>query len=560
MPTITLALNDVRQRLRRQIALDELEAELPWIGLDIEDKGEDWIKVEYNPNRPDFSSPIGIIRALKGRMGIEVGRPRYETKPSKAFVEVDASVADVRPYIVMAIIRDVKVTEENVSYIMNMQEDLHWAVGRDRRKAAIGLHDLDKTKAPYRYFGALPDEYRFEPLQEKQEMTLKEILLHHPKGQKYSHLVKGKTRYPLITDAKDGVLSFPPIINGTMTQITETTKNFLVDITGPSKTAIYNALNIVTTAFADEGCPIETLEIRYPDYTEVTPEFTPKSMSLDIQYANRLLGLSLSGNDVVRYLRKCRLDASLQSGNKVQVTLPPYRVDLLHQVGLVEEVAIGYGLDRLTPTMPKTASIGQPHPAIELAYLVREIMIGYGYQDLITFNIANRDDQLHKAHVVEEPVLLSSPVSLEYNIVRSSMLPSLLNVLSANKHNDIPQKIFEVGDTVHLDSGRYTMTRRQMTLGAASLHHNASFTEIKSILAGLLHELRVPAKNIQYKPFKDKRYLNGRAAQVMYNKKVLGCLGEIHPQVLTASILEYPCVYFEINLELFTPKTKATIS
>ena len=322
MPTITLYQRDIERYTQQSLSIKKLEQELPWIGLDIEDTGDNWIKVEYNPNRPDYSSPIGITRGLMGRLNLALGRPHYQAEPSSAYVEVDQSVAKVRPYIVMAIIRNLKLSEDTVPYIMNMQEDLHWAVGRDRRKAAIGLHDLDTVKPPYRYFGAEPQSHRFEPLQETRKMTLQEILEEHPKGQKYRGLVEKYSRYPLIVDANGEVLSFPPIINGTLTQITESTKNFLLDITGPSKKAIYDAMYIITTAFADEGSTIETMEVRYPDHVEVVPNFTPLSMDLEVSYTNEILGMAFTAEQIVKCLARCRLEGTVKDANIVTVTLP----------------------------------------------------------------------------------------------------------------------------------------------------------------------------------------------------------------------------------------------
>ncbi|HDI00812.1 MAG TPA: phenylalanine--tRNA ligase subunit beta, partial [Candidatus Bathyarchaeota archaeon] len=80
MPVITLQRDRFCELLGREMSIQELEEWLPWIGLDIEDVGPDYIKVEYNPNRMDFSSPVGIARALKGLLGLELGLPRYEVR------------------------------------------------------------------------------------------------------------------------------------------------------------------------------------------------------------------------------------------------------------------------------------------------------------------------------------------------------------------------------------------------------------------------------------------------------------------------------------------------
>ncbi|MHA1326916.1 MAG: phenylalanine--tRNA ligase subunit beta, partial [Promethearchaeota archaeon] len=206
--------------------MKELEYDLQWISLDLEDINEEErkIKVEYNPNRPDFSSPEGIARALKGYYELKLGIPSYEIKPGNITLNVDPMVKKVRPYIVSAVIRNIDLDEDEVATLMNIQEHLHWAVGRDRKKVAIGVHDLDKVKPPYKYTAVKPDSVSFVPLHgDGYPMNLEEILLIHDKGIEYAHILEGKEVYPIIFDANDEVLSFPPIINGELTTVTDET-------------------------------------------------------------------------------------------------------------------------------------------------------------------------------------------------------------------------------------------------------------------------------------------------------------------------------------------------
>ncbi|HDZ18301.1 MAG TPA: phenylalanine--tRNA ligase subunit beta, partial [archaeon] len=166
MPTIELKIDRLERLVGRKLILDELEYDLQWIGLDLEDINEEErkIKVEYNPNRPDFSSPEGIARYLKGYYEIELGIPSWRIAEGDIVLNVDPSVKGVRPYIVCGIIRDVDLDEDEIATLMNIQEHLHWAVGRDRKKVAIGVHDLDKVTPPYKYTAVKPDSLSFVPL------------------------------------------------------------------------------------------------------------------------------------------------------------------------------------------------------------------------------------------------------------------------------------------------------------------------------------------------------------------------------------------------------------
>ncbi|MHA2060245.1 MAG: phenylalanine--tRNA ligase subunit beta, partial [Candidatus Ranarchaeia archaeon] len=314
-----------------------------------------------------------------------------------------------------AVIHGVSLTEANLVELMAMQEDLHWAVGRDRVKAAIGVHDLDQVTPPYTYKAVSPTEYKFVPLQETKTMTLKQILKQHPKGQKFAHLVTSKKKYPLIVDANNDVLSFPPIINGVLTQVKDTTRNFLLDITGPSRKAITAALNIITTSLADDGAVIETVDIEYPDHTETVPDLAPTKSSLSISRTNDLLGLALTPKQMIESLRQVRFDAKIKNKSTLDISIPPYRVDILHEVDLIEEVAVGYGIDKFTPQMPEVVTLGNAHPVLEFQKSMRDIMIGLGYLDVLTFVLVNKEDAAVQTLIPKLFLLLSCKIQFLKN-------------------------------------------------------------------------------------------------------------------------------------------------
>ena len=272
MPTIELKVERLERLVGKKLDLKELEYDLQWISLDLEDINEEEqkVKVEYNPNRPDFSSPEGIARALKGYYEIEEGLPSFDVISGDIVLNVDPSVKKVRPYIVCGIIRDIDLDEDEVATLMNIQEHLHWAVGRDRRKVAIGVHDLDKVVPPYRYTAVKPDSVSFVPLHgDGYPMNLEEILLLHEKGIEYAHILEGKEVYPIIFDSNNEVLSFPPVINGVLTTVTDETKNLFLDLTGTDFKAINLALNILSTTLADMGAKLETVKVNYEGESEI---------------------------------------------------------------------------------------------------------------------------------------------------------------------------------------------------------------------------------------------------------------------------------------------------
>jgi phenylalanyl-tRNA synthetase beta chain len=437
---------------------------------------------------------------------------------------------------------------------METQEDLHWAVGRNRRKASIGIHNLDRVKPPFSYT-TRDATFRFIPLDKDVDMSIKEILEKHEKGIEFCHLVENTTRYPIIVDRLDQVLSFPPIINGNLTRITEDTRNIFIDVTGPEVSAISNCLNILVTAFADMGGTIESISVKYPEYIKVTPNLEPRKMELKLNHASRLVGLQFSEKEAAHCLRRARLGVQKKGRNYFEILVPAYRVDVMHEVDLIEDLVIGYGYYRLKPTVPSTMTIGQPHATEKIAETVRHLITGFGFTEVVNFILTNEETHYRKMLIENgKPVKLANPVSLEYTMIRESLLPGLMKNLMDNRHESYPQKMFEIFDVVNIDETTETKTRRELHLGGVLSHPTACYTEIKSVIEALLANLGVTKWRICESNYPN--FIPGRVAVIYYEDREVGKLGEIHPAVLNNFELENPVAAFEINLDgIFRAKT-----
>jgi len=553
MPVITLYTDRFSKFVGRSLTVEDMAKWLPWIGSDIEQVGIDHVKIEFNPNRVDFSSYAGVARAFQGLMGWKTGLPKYVVHKGNIILKIDEPVQKVRPYMLSAVVRNIKLDEDAVREIMEMQEDLHWGIGRDRRKASIGVHNLDTVKPPFTYLAADPDEVKFVPLAKTEEMTLREILEEHEKGVAYKHLVDWSPKYPLLIDVEGKVLSMPPIINGELTRVDAETRNFFLDVTGPDLRAVKHSLNVLVTALADMGGIIDSVKVKYPDKTIVSPDLTPQKMKLRRSYANELFGVRLSENKIVECLKKCRLNARKAEDGTIEVEIPAYRIDILHEVDLVEEVAIGYGYYRLRPTKPKTVTTGSFHEATRLANVVRQIMIGLGFTEVMNFILTNNDIQFRRMRrKPEKTVKIANPTSSEYNIARTSLLPSLMKNLMDNKHESFPQKIFEVSDIINVNMKTECRSERHLHVAGVSANSTANFTEIKSTVEAFLTNLSLSRWKI--KPTSNSSFIQGRVACIQLGNKNIGFLGEIHPEVLNNFELENPACGLEINLEHLLPK------
>jgi len=532
MPVITLYYDDIEE-------LSDLDKEtvikrIPMMGCDIERIEEDHVDIEFFPNRPDLYSPEGVARAIRGFLEIETGSREFSVTSSGISITKDTGLANIRPYLACAVVRGMKFNSRSIESLMSLQESLHWAVGRNRKKVSIGVHDLAKIKPPFRYIAQDPD-FRFTPLDFIEPMTMKEILTSHPKGIKFAYILENFEKYPLILDSQDNVLSFPPIINCELTRVTEETTDLFIEVTGLDP-AVSVALNIVVTSLGERGGRIESVII---DGKTQTPQLTPAIMKLKNSEVKEHLGFSLTDEEIVKCLEKMRYGAKA-SKNTIEVSVPAYRSDILHNCDLIEDIAIGYGFDKIKPELPGTLTTGKAHPISKLKDSIREIMVGLGYFEVMPFTLTSEHVQfdIMRREKAEGITNIMYPISEDHTIVRPTILPNLLEILSINKHRELPQRIFEVGEVV-LDC------RTQQRFGAVAIHPQANFTEVLAAVDAVMRERRMGYEVVESK---DPAFLEGRRADIMQNDVKVGVFGEIHPEVISNFGLEHPIIGFEMGL------------
>ena len=548
MPVITFKYQDLKD-LGIDMEKDELIDTLPMMSSDIEDFDDEEIKVEFFPNRPDNLSVEGVARSFKGFIGKEIGFPDYKVEESGEYVEVDEDVAKIRPYIGFAKIDNVDFTGDKLKYIMDFQENLHWVIGRDRKKVAIGIHNADVVTGPFKYIATPKDANAFVPLEKDFEMTPDEILTQHDKGVDYAHLIQDFDKYPLILDKDDNVLSMPPIINGELTKIKEDTKNIIVDVTGTDERAVNQALNIICCSFAEVGGQIKSMEVRYADKSIKTPDLTPQEMNVHVDTANSLIGgTSLTAEDIKGLLLKARFDAEIISENEVKAIIPAYRVDILHEVDVVENIAVQYHINSVEAKLPEINTVAYENDWFKAESTIREVMVGLGFQEVMSLMLTNEEAHYEKMNQQEEEhVQVARPITIDRTMIRTSLINSLMEFLEDNKHEDLPQKIFEIGDILYLDDTKENKTRSSKKLAALICHSTANFTEIKSVMTSVLTNL---GYTMEISDSENKTFIEGRVADVVGEAQkgtIKGFFGEVSPEVITNFTLEYPVIAFEIE-------------
>jgi len=544
-PVITLYYNRIRKYIDEEPS--EILKWIPWIGVDIEEETEDYIKIEYNPNRPDFGTLIGLLRTYKGIRGIETGIIRYNVlnNYTNGYVTyVDEKIKRIRPYIATLVVKDLPMDKDLFEEIIEFQEDLHIGIGRRRRKISIGIHNLDVIKFPLRYT-AVDKNYKFIPLDMDKEMSIWEILNKHPKGIQYGYILKDSKKYPLLVDSKNMVLSFPPIINGIYTKVNEETRNLFIDVTGTDYNTVIKTVDIIATTLADYGGKIYRTKV---EDTELGIYYTPllkyNQVEVSIEYINKILGMKLDLDEIIKAIRISRLDVKKVSQSKLIVEIPPYRVDILHPVDIVEEVAIGYGFWRIEPELKLFFTTGKEASKTKFIEKIADLMAGLGFQETIHSHLTDPTIQYEKMNKKpDEFIEVEHPKTLTHRILRTWIIPQLLETLSISQKEEYPQKIFEIGMIFTLSN-----IEGRIHLASAITHSNTNYNEIKAVLDTLMEIIEI--RDYRIKKISHPSFITGRVGLIEQNNKDIGLIGEIHPEVLLNFHLEKPVVVFEIDLSI----------
>jgi len=504
-------------------------------------------------NRPDLWSTEGLARALRGFLNLEKGLKQYDVSDALVDVYVDSQLWNIRPYICCSVVKNVKLTDAIIRGLMHLQDKLDQTYGRNRQKTSIGIYDYNLISPPLNYTVTEPSAISFVPLGFEKEMNLAEILEHHPKGIDYGHIVKKHSVYPILLDSKRKVLSFPPIINSNdLGKVTEETRHLLVEVTGTVHQTVLNTLNLVTLALIDHGGKAYASTVRYPDeafYASkkvVTPDFRSARVDLNVEYTKQVLGLQLAPERIAELLLTAGFGVEKVSQNTIIVLVPCYRVDVMHQVDLMEDIAIAYGYNNIEPLWRELPTTGGERPEQRLIDVARGFMVGLGYQEILTYTLTSPESLFDKMnHEKTRVVEVANPKVVTMTCLRNWLLPSLMEFLGNNQSVEFPQRIFELGMVTLLDETKETRARDEEWLAAATSHPNASFSEIKSALDAFFMNFGV---EWQIKATVHPSFIEGRVGAVMVNGIDVGVLGEVNPQVLEAWKLENPVAAFEIKM------------
>ncbi len=580
MPTITLSHSMMRriQEINGSIHnKNELSDLLPKMGCPVELNDDDDIEIEVFPDRPDLLSHETMAKAVRSFQGGDSEESSIQVSGSGIRITVDGDLEGVRPIIMGAVVRGVNTgnsASERDSFIqslMDHQEKLHMTLGRKRSLASIGVHDLSKLRHPFRY-ESVSSDFSFEPLASDNEMSISEILNSHPKGIEYSKLMDGLDKYPIILDSNNEVISFPPIINGNHTTVSEETNDFFIDVTGFDEIACETCLLLVSLSLSELGGVVESVEVFDKDGSvKVTPNFGAKTYRVPNRLIEKILGMELSDSEIGEAIR--RMGGKLLESRTIThgsdraerwsdcvvgerehvFSMPRWRSDIMHPVDIVEDIAIGFGYENLPDILSSVHIDASPLKSSNLHRRIRMSMRSVGLQEIQSLTLSNERDQFEKTRwpIISEATVISNPITVDHTLLRQYIFPSLMNLLASNRHHELPQRVYELGEVVH---GGDNKTR----VSWACAESGAGFSKAKGVVQSLLRDLGAPSSSVSFEPVVEGRgpWIYGRGAMVLIEGHEIGEFGEVSPDVMSLFGLRTPIHAGEFDIDVISKMIK----
>lgn len=571
MPTISIDQKLLASLLSKhgcEHDIADVEHRLPLLGTDIDRCDEEVLDIEIFPNRPDLLSAETLSVAMRAFLHNQHIHSEEVLNPSGIAVTVDSEIRKIRPIILGAVVRGLVMADDHemdsfIKQLMEHQEKLHFALGRGRRRASIGVHDLSTLHPPFKV-RAVDRNHKFTPLAMDEEISIEEILSNHPKGVEFAHLLQGMEKVPVIEDSKGAVLSFPPIINGNHTTVQPKTRDLFIDVTGWDRRACESCLMLVALQAKERGGEIQTIQLTDCDGNEeILPDWTPVHHRVPERLIPTILGRELNENELTNAMTRMggmytgrnpatkeetSTNGTMQYAKPGEEMLcfemPRWRFDLLHPVDLVEELAIGHGYEDLGVDVPKAPMNALPRPDDHLRRRIRTSMQGMGFMQVQSLTLSNDDDQFNRMRWKPFNAItrITNPITQDHTMMRHFLLPGLLRLLSSNRHHDLPQSVYELGTVVrdHVNSDRLAFVTAERVGG---------FAAIRGRIQAFLRDLGAENIVIEALPDNEGPWLAGRAARVLLNGVWVGCFGEIDPAISQTFELLVPLNGAEFDVE-----------
>ena len=530
-------------------------------------------ELEITPNRPDCLSLIGVAREIRAETGNPLKLPQVNFKESETdirnltSVTIDAS--DLCPRYAARVIQGVKVGESPA-----------WL---QQRLESVGVgvinNIVDVTNFVLMEYGQPLHAFDYHKLAENRIVVRRAA-----NGEQLTTLDEVERELTpdmlVIADAKKPV-ALAGIIGGYDSEITETTCDILLESAyfNPSSVrATAKAFGINTEASyrfergADSGIAAVALDRAVQLITElaggticegivdVYPGQQPLTrIQLRPERVNFVLGTTIETAEMVQILSRLAFDVET-SGDVYQVTVPTFRSDITREIDLIEEIARVYGYDNIPTTLPKgDIPVPAPNPTTEVHKCIKRFLLAAGMIEAINYSFCAPTCfdkiRLDLNDPLRDTLKLQNPLSPEMSVLRTTLLPSLLDNAQHNRNHQIDTiALFEMG-SVFIRNGEQKEPERVTGVLAGQIgdgvysnpYRPPDFFDIKGLVEGMLEVCGITDYTLQKADV--PTFHPGRNAEVVSGDKRIGTFGEAHPEVLENYDLPYKAYLFEFDLE-----------
>ncbi len=529
-------------------------------------------ELEITPNRPDCFSMIGVAREIRAETGNDLKLPQVDLQESEADIQERTSVtidaSDLCPRYAARVIRGVKIGESPA-----------WL---KQRLESIGVgvinNIVDITNFVLMEYGQPLHAFDYHKLSENRIVVRRAA-----EGEQITTLDEEERDLTpdmlVIADAEKPV-ALAGIMGGYDSEITETTCDVLLESANfqPSSVrATAKALGIHTEASyrfergADPEAVIPALDRAAQLIVELAGgtickgtidvypgKKEPYQIQLRAERVNFILGTELEATEIEQILSRLGFGVEVgQSEDIYQVTVPSFRADITREIDLIEEIARVHGYDNIPTTLPKgDIPIPTPNTSIEVHKRTKHFLLGTGMMESVnySFNHPNCFDKIRLAadNPLRQALQLKNPLSPEMSVLRTTLLPSLLNNAQHNHNHQIDNiALFELS-TVFIQREEPARVAGILAgeIGGGvygSPYRSPDFFDVKGAVEGILDVCGIT--DYTFKKTEDPTFHPGRNAEVLLGNRRIGMLGEAHPKVLENYELPYKAYLFELDLE-----------
>ncbi|MBN1831236.1 MAG: phenylalanine--tRNA ligase subunit beta [Deltaproteobacteria bacterium] len=552
---------------------------------------EDWaLDVAITPNRPDCASVIGIAREIAAITGQKLKRPQIKVTASSTPIEdlTQVTVDDPLgcPRYAAGIIRGVELRPSpfwlryrlhisGVRAINNIVDVTNYVL----LETGHPLHsfDYDRLRGNRIVVRRAEDNEVFTTLDGQSHSLNAEMLM--------------------ICDAERAV-AVAGIMGGLNSEIFSGSTNVLVESAffdpvtirrgakrlGMSTEASYRFERGVDI----EGVPIALEralmlmhqlgggEVAKGFIDEYPKPFIPSVISLRIEKANSLLGSSISCERAMEHLKALEMEVEKLGADILQVTPPSFRVDLIREVDLVEEVARMEGFDEISVTYPSIKSSDEVEPPEQvMAETLRETMVGLGFNEVINYSFVSPNTAELLMAGEESPlrsfVPILNPLTVDQSVMRTSLVPGTLETIRTNVAYGMKDlRLFEWGNVfIHTEADTLPHEKPFLVAVMTGLFNqkqwyceerNVDFFDIKGIVEVLLRTLGF--RDTLFKRGEMPPYYNPEISSRVYlSDHAVGNVGQVLPKLMADLDLETLTAYlFELDISALLERTPKPVA